>query len=132
MKKMIFLIFFSVSVTAGGKQVVRCFTSGSTNVKFVQMDREGASLGYVKYQKSKVVIPLIYLSETSEENDDDGPDEFTTKWAEDIGGQINGYYTIMSKGARFYRFEYKSKKNVITGFEEDVSAYNAEDDDCRW
>lgn len=31
-------------------------------MKFVQMDREGASLGYVKYQKSKVVIPLIYLS----------------------------------------------------------------------
>ncbi|MCI1033610.1 hypothetical protein [Raoultella terrigena] len=101
-------------------------------MKFVQMDREGASLGYVKYQKSKVVIPLIYLSETSEKNDDDGPDEFTTKWAEDIGGQVNGYYTIMSKDARFYRFEYKSKKNVITGFEEDVSAYNAEDDDCRW
>lgn len=122
----------SCAVFAGGDQSVGCFTSGKTNVKFVQIDRDGISLGYVKYQKSKVAIPLVYVSSTSEENEEGGPNQFTTKWAEFINGKVNGYYTVMSQGARFYRFEYKSKTNAITSFEDNTNAYNSDGTDCKW
>lgn len=122
----------SCAVFAGGDHSVGCFTSGKTNVKFVQIDRDGISLGYVKYQKSKVAIPLVYVSSTSEENEEGGPNQFTTKWAEFINGKVNGYYTVMSQGARFYQFEYKSKTNAITSFEDNTNAYNSDGTDCKW
>lgn len=119
-------------VFAVGEQTIGCFTSGATNVKFVQMDMEGANLAYVKYQKSKVAIPLMYISESSERNAGGGPDEVTTTWAEILKGKVNGYYMVMSQGARFYRVEYKSKKNVITNFEDNINAYNESGTDCHW
>lgn len=122
----------SCAVFAEGEQSVGCFTSGKTNVKFVQIDQDGISLGYVKYQKSKVAIPLIYVSSTTEKNEEGGPDQFTIKWAEFINGKINGYYTVMSQGARFYQFEYKSRTNAITRFEDNTNAYNSDGTDCHW
>ncbi|HCL6630389.1 TPA: hypothetical protein N2R15_005222 [Citrobacter amalonaticus] len=128
---LILLASSSVAI-ANGSEVVGCFTSGKTNVKFVQIDREGVSLGYVKYQKSKTAIPLIYMGSSSEKNEGGGPDEFTTKWAEFIGAEINGYYTVTSQGARFYQFEYKSKKDKTTEFDDNINAYNESGTDCKW
>lgn len=122
----------SCTVFAGVEQSVGCFTAGKTNVKFVRIDQDGVSLGYVKYQKSKVAIPLIYVSGTSEKNEEGGPEQFTTKWAEFINGKINGYYTVMSQGARFYQFEYKSRTNAITSFEDNTNAYSSDGTDCKW
>lgn len=133
----LFLLGFFLATTpfiaiAGGAQSVGCFTSGKTNVKFVQIDQDGVSLGYVKYQKSKVGIPLIFVSSISEKNEEGGPEQFTTKWAEFINGKINGYYTIISQGARFYQFEYKNKSNVITDFGDNTNAYTSDGTDCKW
>ncbi|MEN4913485.1 hypothetical protein [Erwinia amylovora] len=128
------LIFIASSsaAIAEGEQVVGCFTAGKTNVKYVQLDRDGAILGYVKYQKSKLAIPIVYLEESSEGNQEGGPEQITTKWAEFINGNVNGHYIVVSQGARFYQFEYKSKRNVITKFEDNTSAYNEDGTDCKW
>lgn len=128
------LLLATVSCTAFASedQSVGCFTADKTNVKFVQINQDGISLGYVKYQKSKVAIPLVYVSSTSEKNEEGGPEQLTTEWAEFINGKINGYYTVMSQGARFYQFDYKSRTNAITSFEDNINAYNSDGTDCKW
>ncbi|MGQ8702594.1 hypothetical protein [Serratia marcescens] len=127
------LISSSFAVIAGeGQQSVGCFTSGKINMKFVQIDQDGVSLGYVKYEKSKMAIPLVYISGNSEENEEGGPEQFTTKWAEFINGKINGYYTVTSQGARFYQLEYKSRVDLITDFRDNTNAYNSDGSDCKW
>lgn len=117
---------------ADNNQVVGCFTSGKVNVKFVQVNQDGISLGYVKYSKSDKGIPLMFISDSSEVNEDGRPSEYTSKWAEFIDGKLNGYYTIISQGARFYQLTYKSKKNSITSFSDNTNAYNEEGTDCKW
>lgn len=122
----------SFAAIAKGEQSIGCFSSGKTNVKLVRFDQDGISLGYVKYQKSKVAIPLVYVSEVSEENEEGVPEQLTTKWAEFINGKISGYYTVMSQGARFYQFEYKSIADKITRFQDNTNAYNSDGTDCKW
>ena len=104
------LLITSGVAFATNNQVIGCFTSGKVNVKFVQVNQDGISLGYVKYSKSDKGIPLVFISDSSEVDEDGRPGEYTSKWAEFIDGKINGYYTIMSQGARFYQLTYKSKK----------------------
>lgn len=128
----LFLTVISFTALARGGQSVGCFTSDKINVKFVQIVQDGVNLAYVKYQKSNVGIPLIYVSSMSEKNEEGTPDQFTTKWAEFINGKINGYYTVMSQGARFYQFEYKSSTNSITNFEDNANAYNSDGTNCKW
>lgn len=113
-------------------QVIGCFTSGKVNVKFVQVNQDGISLGYVKYSKSDKGIPLAFISDSSEVDEDGRPGEYTSKWAEFIDGKVNGYYTVISQGARFYRLTYKSKKNTITSFQDNTNAYNENGTDCKW
>lgn len=122
----------SCTIFAGREQSVGCFTSGKTNVKFVQIDQDGVNLGYIKYQKAKVAIPLVYVSSTTEKNEEGDPEQFTIKWAEFINGKVNGYYTVMSQGARFYQIEYKSRTNAITSFVDNINAYNSDGTDCHW
>lgn len=117
---------------ADNNQVIGCFTSGKVNVKFVQVNQDGISLGYVKYSKSDKGIPLLFISDSSEVNEDGRPGEYTSKWAEFIDGKVNGYYTIMSQGARFYQLTYKSKKNTTTSFQDNTNAYNENGTDCKW
>lgn len=130
--QILFLLSLSGLVRADNNQVVGCFTSGKVNVKFVQVDQDGISLGYVKYSKSAKGIPLVFISDSSEVNEDGRPGEYTSKWAGFIDGKLNGYYTIMSQGARFYQLTYKSKKNSITLFSDNTNAYNEEGTDCKW
>jgi len=117
---------------ATNNQVIGCFTSGNVNVKFVQVNQDGISLGYVKYSKSDKGIPLAFISDSSEVDEDGRPGEYTSKWAEFIDGKVNGYYTVMSQGARFYQLTYKSKKNTITSFQDNTNAYNENGTDCKW
>jgi hypothetical protein len=49
-----------------------------------------------------------------------------------VNGKINGYYTVMSQGARFYQFDYKSLKGKVTEFSENIGAYNDDRSDCVW
>lgn len=117
---------------AEGREVVGCFTSGNINVKFVQLNRDGISLGYVKYQKSNNAIPLLIIDSFSEERKDGVPEEHTTKWAEYIEGKYNGEYTVTSRGARFYQFQYRSVKNVVTDFDDNSEAYSNDGRNCKW
>lgn len=128
----LFFMIVSTVSAAGENEAVGCFTSGNINVKFVQIQRDGVSLGYVKYQKSDKAIPLVLISSSSERNADDRPEEYTLKWAEFINGKVNGQYTIVSQGARFYQFDYKSAKNVVTEFENNINAYSSDGTDCKW
>ncbi|MBD8105837.1 MULTISPECIES: hypothetical protein [Erwiniaceae] len=126
------LLLLSGLAHADNNQVIGCFTSGKVNVKFVQVNQDGISLGYVKYSKSDKGIPLLFISDSSEVNEDGRPGEYTSKWAEFIDGKVNGYYTIMSQGARFYQLTYKSKKNTTTSFQDNTNAYNENGTDCKW
>lgn len=126
------LLLLSGFANANSNQVVGCFTSGKVNVKFVQVNQDGISLGYVKYSKSAKGIPLVFISDSSEVNEDGRPGEYTSKWAEFIDGKVNGYYKIMSQGARFYQLTYKSKKNTITSFSDNINAYDEDGADCKW
>ncbi|MBD8451527.1 hypothetical protein [Serratia rubidaea] len=128
----LFLSITTFTAIAEGEQSIGCFSSGKNNVKFVRIDRDGISLGYVKYQKSKVAIPLVYVSGAYEENEEGVPKQLTTKWAEFINGKISGYYTVVSQGARFYQIEYKSSTNAIAIFQDDANAYNSDGTDCNW
>lgn len=49
-----------------------------------------------------------------------------------LNGKVNGYYTVMSQGARFYQFDYKSLKGKVTEFSENIGAYSDDRSDCVW
>ena len=128
----IFSVFtMSLSFMAHASETVGCFSAGKTNVKFVQISQDGLDVGYVKYEHSKSAIPLLFVK-TEEQDSADRPSSFTTDWNEMLNGKVNGYYTVMSQGARFYQFDYKSLKGKVTEFSENIGAYNDDRSDCVW
>lgn len=128
----IFSVFImSLSFMAHASETVGCFSAGKMNVKFVQISQDGLDIGYVKYEHSKSAIPLLFVK-TEEQDSADRPSSFTTDWNEMLNGKVNGYYTVMSQGARFYQFDYKSLKGKVTEFSENIGAYNDDRSDCVW
>ncbi|MCL6411246.1 hypothetical protein [Pantoea agglomerans] len=128
----IFSVFtMSLSFMAHASETVGCFSAGKMNVKFVQISQDGLDIGYVKYEHSKSAIPLLFVK-TEEQDSADRPSSFTTDWNEMLNGKVNGYYTVMSQGARFYQFDYKSLKGKVTEFSENIGAYNDDRSDCVW
>lgn len=128
----IFSVFImSLSFMAHASETVGCFSAGKMNVKFVQISQDGLDVGYVKYEHSKSAIPLLFVK-TEEQDSADRPSSFTTDWNEMLNGKVNGYYTVMSQGARFYQFDYKSLKGKVTEFSENIGAYNDDRSDCVW
>ena len=73
------LVFPSAALAT---QRVGCFSSGKINVKFVQISQDGLDMAYVKYQKSKQAIPLLFIKETEEKFPEGRPSAFTTEWDE--------------------------------------------------
>lgn len=126
------VLTISLPSMAHASETVGCFSAGKTNVKFFQMTQDGLNIGYVKYEYSKTAIPLFFVKSEEEENSVGRPLSFTTDWNEILNGKINGYYTVMSQGARFYQFDYKSLKGRVTKFSENLKAYNDEHSDCVW
>ena len=121
----------SLNSLAHASETVGCFSAGKTNVKFLQISQDGLDIGYVKYEHSKSAIPLLFVK-TEEQDSADRPSSFTTDWNEMLNGKVNGYYTVMSQGARFYQFDYKSLKGKLTEFSENIGAYNDDRSDCVW
>ena len=74
-----------------------------------------------------------FFVKTEEKQDSaDRPSSFTADWNEILSGEISGYYTVISQGARFYQFYYKSLKEKVTQFSENISAYNDDRSGCVW
>lgn len=121
----------SLSPLAHASETVGCFSAGKTNVKFLQISQDGLDIGYVKYEHSKSAIPLLFVK-AEEQDSADRPSSFTTDWNEMLNGKVNGYYTVMSQGSRFYQFDYKSLKGKVTEFSENIGAYNDDRSDCVW
>ncbi|KAA5934723.1 hypothetical protein F3I27_03670 [Pantoea sp. Bo_2] len=121
----------SLSFLAHASETVGCFSAGKTNVKFFQISQDGLDIGYVKFEHSKSAIPLLFVK-TEEQDSTDRPSSFTTDWNEMLNGKVNGYYTVMLQGARFYQFDYKSLKGKVTEFSENIGAYNDDRSDCVW
>ncbi|MFP1922030.1 hypothetical protein ACLEE6_06840 [Lonsdalea quercina] len=126
------LIGFSSISHAESESFIGCFKSKNINVKFVQINRDDTSLAYVKYQKSNKAIPLLFVESAYEKNEEGGVGEYTTKWDEFVKGKLNGQYTVMSQGARFYQLRYISNKNSVTYFEDDITLYNEDGTNCKW
>lgn len=136
MRVFVFGLFFLLSsnVFSNIEKDIGCFSSasGKINVKFVEIYDLGATLAYVKYKAEKKPIPLI-LSATNEIIlDDDRPSEITSKWIEFIGGVFNGEYTVVSQGARYYKFKYKNINGKEVQFSENLNAYDSNQADCIW
>lgn len=132
MKYVFILVALLNSSMAVAEQTVGCFSSGKINVKFVQITQEGLDFAYVKYQNSNQAIPLVLIGTVEEPVADERPSAFTTQWQEQLHGKINGEYRVMSQGARFYKFNYISKKKKLVAFSENLDAYNNERSDCQW
>lgn len=130
----ILIILFSFSASSAHEKQTGCFSSDSKliNVKFIDIYDDGAHLGYVKYKNSKEPIPLVFSDEKSESVDEDRPIENTTNWLEFIHGKYNGQYIVMSQGARYYQFIYKSISGRTISLNENLEAYNNDRSDCIW
>jgi hypothetical protein len=127
-------ILFSFSASSAPEKQTGCFSSdsGLINVKFIDIYDDGVHLGYVKYKNSKEPIPLVFSDEKSESVDEDRPIENTTNWLEFIHGKYNGQYIVMSQGARYYQFIYKSISGRTISLNENLEAYNNDRSDCIW
>lgn len=130
----IILSLISFSVAAKIERTTSCFSSDNNKMKlkYVEIYDNKTPLSYVKYSKSTSSIPLVFSKETEEEVEGGRPAERNTTWLEVVDGKINGKYEIMSQGGRYYSFIYKGSNGKEVNFNEDVDAYNSEQDDCIW
>ena len=137
MKKLFFLTAFLLSFNASASlnRIVGCFSSDSknVNVKLVNIEDDGALLGYVRYKNSQKPIYLVFSKSSEEEVGEGRPREKTITWLEIINGKVNGQYEVMSQGARYYSFIYRGnngRKPIVLN--ENFMAYNSSHSDCIW
>lgn len=132
--KLSLLIIFSLGISsplyANQQTVVGCFSNGTTNLKFTEIFRKDAVLGYVLYEKGSAFIPLAFVSKT-EETFDGRPSEFTYTWSEVINGKVKGAYVVSTQGAVFNDFYYKSDAGKIIRFKENIAVLE-NNMGCKW
>lgn len=64
------------------------------------------SSGFVRYQNSKSVIPLVLKSADEQTLSAGRPDELTSTWLEVNRGKITGEYEMVNQGANIYSMVY--------------------------
>lgn len=136
MSKFNFLLFilFSSSAIAALEKNIACFSSDAkkVNVKFAIIYDDDVVMSYVKYKNSKTAIPLLFSDKSITDTREGRPAEVATTWIEFIDGKINGQYTVVSQGARYYDFAYKDRNGKSLHLNENLEAYNNELSDCIW
>jgi len=86
----IVLLVFPVETCADVSNATLCFSSGgSKSVNFEMRTYYDSSAkfssGFVKYQNSKQMLPLVLFGSISEALDKDAPDQETRTWLEVLG-----------------------------------------------
>lgn len=115
-----------------------CFSSGGENpVRFelrTYHDQPSNWSGaFVKYEKSKVPISLVFENTSVESLNKDRPVQSTDKWLEVWGNKISGQYEMMSQGATVYSMTYTNnatqKKRY---FNLDPNVVPSVEMGCKW
>jgi hypothetical protein len=113
LKKIFFVIAFFFPVTAYCDAIadVYCFSSdikGTRNFEFRMLFDQSTkfSSGFVRYQNSKSIIPLVLKSADEQTLSAGRPDELTSTWLEVNRGKITGEYEMVSQGANIYSMVY--------------------------
>ncbi len=131
------MVILSSNVFASELSIsVACYTNNDDkpiNIKYVTLysKKDNAEIGYVKYEKSDIAIPIVFvkndviLSETR-------PSIDTTIWNEMIKGEVNGTYMVLSQGTYYSGLIYKNKKGKQIDFVEIEDAYDEKISDCVW
>lgn len=116
------LLLLPLAVHAEVSSDTFCFGSGGDRSANFEMrtyfdSSSGFSSGFVKYQNSKELIPLVLASSIDETLDKSAPDQGTSTWLEVFHGQVTGEYEMISQGTEVSSMVYTSKKkNQKTGF----------------
>lgn len=137
----LFILIFAMSKIAYAAQQgvevdFRCLTGGHNDQIHLEWrtfsDTSSKWIGaYVRYQKSKVPITLVFKSSEATMQPEGRPWEFTSHWLEVVDGRISGEYVVVSQGANIYGFSYLNFRNQKkTEFEQDISAL--QDNRCEW
>ena len=140
MKKILALVILIFSVPAYCEVSVEdyCFASaGEKNVRFELRtyfdDSVKWSGAFVKYEKSKELIPVVLESVKEDATEEGRPAELTRKWLEISGGAVTGEYEMTSQGANIESMSYKGYKNKKTyNFQFDVNSQRTDSMGCNW
>ncbi|TDG05874.1 hypothetical protein E1N52_23440 [Paraburkholderia guartelaensis] len=140
MKRILGLLVLMFSVPAYCEIITEdyCFaTSGDKPVRFEMRtyfdDSVKWSGAFVRYEKSKELIPVVLTSVETDEIEKGHPAELTRKWLEISRGVITGEYEMTSRGASIESMSYKgykSKKKYSFVF--DANAQRTEGVGCNW
>lgn len=138
MKKYLLIVFLALPIAAHAdvSSEAFCFTSGGAKPTNFEMHTYynasvNFSSGFIKYQNSKDMIPLVFADSTTETLSKDTPDEATTTWLEVFGGQVTGEYEMTSQGTSVVSMTYTSRKRRgKKGFL--LNADMIEDGSCKW
>lgn len=114
----------------------RCLTGGESNPVHLEW-RTFADVptkwvaAYVRYQKSRTPITLVFKSSEATETPKGRPWAFTSHWLEVVDGQVSGEYVVVSQGANIYGFRYTNfRSRKTTDFWQDLAAMQG--DACVW
>ncbi|WP_157119154.1 hypothetical protein [Azohydromonas lata] len=117
---------------------IYCFTSGEINpIRFEMRYYTDKNLplnyAFVKYQKSKIWIPLVSLKSTSTLLDHARQEEITSSWLEISNNKPTGLYEMMSQGTtislmRYTNFSIRKAHNFI----HDTGIAFSEEKGCIW
>jgi hypothetical protein len=136
---LLFLIIFSASPAYS--EVISedyCFSSGGpAPTRFELRTYHDISSkwsgAFVKYEKSKVPLSLIFQSTKVEGRNEDQPVLSTDEWLEVSGNKISGQYEIMSQGATVYSMTYTNNStHKKLYFNLDPNVVPSVEIGCKW
>lgn len=140
MNKIALLCLFFISLPAYCEVSVEvlCFTSdGGRPVRFEMRtyydDQAKWSGGFVKYEKSKIAIPIVLSSSSEQSFDKNSPSLATSDWLEISDGKIAGEYEMVSQGASVSSMIYMNRNTKKPFyFSLDFNADSSVENGCRW
>jgi hypothetical protein len=140
MKKILALIIFSISLPAYCEvsQEDYCFSPVGGNASRFELrtyfdDSVKWSGAFVKYEKSKELIPLVLADFKEDPTTEGRPSELTAKWLEVSKGAITGEYEMVSQGGNIESMSYKNYRSQKTyDFEFDINAKPTKGMGCDW
>ena len=129
-----------IATTASAREPIsddfRCLTTAGPNpiqLEFRMFSDPNSKWtgGYIKYRKSKAVIPLVLKSTEATDKPEGRPCDFTDTWVEVSDGEITGEYEVAHQAALINSFVYRSRK---TGKEYSFAEVDGPrgDDACAW